>query len=80
MFTHPTLLFHSESQHLLSPLNLKNQNIQSKPIKSITTRVPNITQLMHQKITTQQFTKILLTYIFHTNRHLPQYQFTQKHS
>lgn len=77
IFSHGTLLFDSEIEHVVSALNVKKEKIESKGIKSIRSRVANISELMDQKMTTEEFRKILLSYIFDTNGDVPQYQLTE---
>ncbi|AVM23217.1 lipoate--protein ligase [Bacillus pumilus] len=78
IFSHGTLLFDSEIEHVVSALNVKKEKIESKGIKSIRSRVANISELMDQKMSTEEFRKILLSYIFDTNGEVPQYQLTEK--
>ncbi|KQU10786.1 MULTISPECIES: lipoate--protein ligase [Bacillus] len=78
IFSHGTLLFDSEIEHVVSALNVKKEKIESKGIKSIRSRVANISELMDQKMTTEEFRKILLSYIFDTNGDVPEYQLTAK--
>ncbi|MDM5319379.1 lipoate--protein ligase [Bacillus altitudinis] len=78
IFSHGTLLFDSEIEHVVSALNVKKEKIESKGIKSIRSRVANISELMDQKMTTEEFRKILLSYIFDTNGDVPQYQLTER--
>lgn len=78
IFSHGTLLFASEIEHVVSALNVKKEKIESKGIKSIRSRVANISELMDQKMTTEEFRKILLSYIFDTNGDVPQYRLTEK--
>lgn len=78
IFSHGTLLFDSEIEHVVSALNVKKEKIESKGIKSIRSRVANINELMDQKMTTEEFRKILLSYIFDTNGDVPQYRLTEK--
>ncbi|MED1748745.1 MULTISPECIES: lipoate--protein ligase [Bacillus] len=78
IFSHGTLLFDSEIEHVVSALNVKKEKIESKGIKSIRSRVANISELMDQKMTTEEFRKILLSYIFDTDGDVPRYQLTEK--
>ncbi|MEH7800355.1 lipoate--protein ligase LplJ, partial [Bacillus pumilus] len=55
IFSHGTLLFDSEIEHVVSALNVKKEKIESKGIKSIRSRVANISELMDQKMTTEEF-------------------------
>ena len=78
IFSHGTLLFDSEIEHVVSALNVKKEKIESEGIKASRSRVANISELMDQKMTTEEFRKILLSYIFDTNGDLPEYQLTEK--
>ncbi|MBL2557038.1 lipoate--protein ligase, partial [Klebsiella pneumoniae] len=48
MFSHGTLLFDSEIDHVVSALKVKMDKIQSKGIKSIRSRVANITEFLNE--------------------------------
>ena len=55
MFSHGTLLFDSEIEHVVSALKVKKDKIESKGIKSIRSRVANISEFLDQKMTTVEF-------------------------
>src|SRR5699024_7620369 len=55
MFSHGTLMFDSEIEHVVSALNVKKEKIQSKGIKSIRSRVANITEFLDEKVTMDDF-------------------------
>lgn len=63
MFSHGTLLFDSEIEHVVSALKVKKDKIESKGIKSIRSRVANISEFLDQKMTTVEFRSMLLRYI-----------------
>src|SRR5699024_10640533 len=44
MFSHGTLMLHAELVHIVSALNVKKEKIDSKGIKSIRSRVTNISE------------------------------------
>ncbi|MCY7915525.1 lipoate--protein ligase LplJ [Bacillus haynesii] len=78
MFSHGTLLFDSEIEHVVSALKVKKDKIESKGIKSIRSRVANISEFLDQKMTTVEFRSMLLRYIFDTAGDIPEYKLTEK--
>lgn len=64
MFSHGTLLFDSEMENVVSALRVKKDKIESKGIKSIRSRVANISEFLEEKMTIEQFRSTLLKYIF----------------
>jgi lipoate-protein ligase A len=77
MFSHGTLLFDSEMENVVSALKVKKDKIESKGIKSIRSRVANISEFLEEKITIEQFREIILRYIFDTDGEIPQYKLTE---
>lgn len=77
MFSHGTLLFDSEIEHVVSALNVKKDKIESKGIKSIRSRVANIKEFLKEDITIEQFRQLLLEAIFKT-KDIPQYELTEE--
>ncbi|UAC48998.1 lipoate--protein ligase [Bacillus aquiflavi] len=77
MFSHGTLLFDSEIDHVVSALKVKKDKIESKGIKSIRSRVTNISELLSEKMTIEQFRTLLLTYIFNETEQIPTYNLTE---
>ncbi|MCY8032718.1 lipoate--protein ligase LplJ [Bacillus sonorensis] len=78
MFSHGTLLFDSEIEHVVSALKVKKDKIESKGIKSIRSRVANISEFLDQKMTTEEFRELLLRYIFDTEGDIPEYKLTDE--
>lgn len=78
MFSHGTLLFDSEIEHVVSALNVKMDKIKSKGIKSIRSRVANISEFLEEKISTEQFREMLLRYIFDTDGEIPKYELNEE--
>ncbi|KXG08352.1 Lipoate-protein ligase LplJ [Anoxybacillus sp. P3H1B] len=78
MFSHGTLMLHSEIDHVVSALKVKKEKIESKGIKSIRSRVANISEFLDQKITMDEFKTLLLQYIFEGKEPIPEYQLTEK--
>jgi lipoate-protein ligase A len=64
MFTHGTLLFNSEMEHIVSALRVKKDKIESKGIKSVRSRVANISEFLTEKWTIEEFRSALLKFIF----------------
>jgi lipoate-protein ligase A len=50
MFTHGTLLFNSEMEHIVSALRVKKDKIESKGIKSVRSRVANISEFLTENL------------------------------
>ncbi|PLR86691.1 lipoate--protein ligase [Bacillus sp. V33-4] len=77
MFSHGTLLFKSEIEHVVSALNVKKDKIESKGIKSIRSRVANISEFLADPISIEQFKDLLLKNIFSNEEDIPQYKLTE---
>ncbi|GIN19272.1 MAG TPA: lipoate--protein ligase [Bacillus bacterium] len=78
MFSHGTLLFDSEIENVVSALKVRKDKIESKGIKSIRSRVANISEFLEGKMTTEQFKKLLLLYIFDGKDPIPEYKLTEE--
>lgn len=65
MFTHGTLMFDSELENVVAALNVKLEKIQSKGVKSIRSRVANISEFLSEPMTIVEFKDKLLRSIFH---------------
>lgn len=76
MFSHGTLLFDSEMENVVSALKVNSDKIQSKGIKSIRSRVANISEFLPEKITIEQFKQSLLRSIF-GGENIPEYKLTE---
>jgi lipoate-protein ligase A len=75
MFSHGTLLFDSHIEDVVGALNVKMDKIQSKGIKSIRSRVANISEFLEEQMTIEQFRQLLLETIFQT-KNIPSYELT----
>jgi lipoate-protein ligase A len=64
MFTHGTLLFNTEMENVVSALNVKKDKIESKGIKSVRSRVANISEFLKEEMTIEQFRAFILNSIF----------------
>jgi len=78
MFTHGTLLFDSEMDHIVSALKVKKDKIESKGIKSVRSRVANITEFLKEKITVEEFRRQLLIHLFNGEENIQEYVLTEK--
>ncbi|WP_318617914.1 lipoate--protein ligase [Sporosarcina sp. YIM B06819] len=64
MFSHGTLLFDTEMERVVSALKVRKDKIESKGIKSIRSRVANISEFLEEPMTIEQFRMNVLTSIF----------------
>jgi lipoate---protein ligase len=64
MFSHGTLMLDSEIENVVSALKVKKEKIESKGIKSIRSRVANISEFLERKVTMEEFRELLLAHIF----------------
>lgn len=64
MFSHGTLMFDSEIENVVSALNVKKEKIESKGIKSIRSRVANISEYLGDNVSMAEFKSHILTHIF----------------
>jgi lipoate---protein ligase len=78
MFSHGTLLFDSEIESVVSALKVKKDKIESKGIKSIRSRVANISEFLDEKITIEEFRTLLLKNIFGDLGEIPEYKLTDE--
>ncbi|MFS0865410.1 lipoate--protein ligase [Fredinandcohnia sp. 179-A 10B2 NHS] len=79
MFSHGTLMFNSEIDHVVSALKVKKDKIESKGIKSVRSRVANISEFLTEKLTIEEFREMLLRYIFNTtDEEIPKYELTEE--
>src|SRR5699024_1915322 len=80
MFSHGTLMFDSEIEHVVAALNVSKEKIESKGIKSIRSRVANITEFLNEKISMDKFKEIILQSIFDVDnvKDVPQYVLTEE--
>ncbi|KMY49038.1 lipoate--protein ligase [Peribacillus loiseleuriae] len=77
MFTHGTLLFNSEMDHIVSSLKVKKDKIESKGIKSVRSRVANIAEFLGNPMTIEEFRSLILKYIYEENEIIPEYVLTE---
>ncbi|MGF2615280.1 lipoate--protein ligase [Rossellomorea vietnamensis] len=77
MFSHGTLLFDSEIENVVSALKVRKDKIESKGIKSIRSRVANISEFLEEEISITEFRSMLLRYIFDVNE-IEEYELTEE--
>ena len=77
MFSHGTLLFQSEMDHIVSALKVKKDKIESKGIKSIRSRVGNIADFLKEPMSVEKFRSFLLQNIFKDTGKVTEYVLTE---
>jgi lipoate---protein ligase len=78
MFSHGTLLFNSEMDSVVSALKVKKDKIESKGIKSIRSRVANISEFLQEPMSIEEFRLHLLKNIFTDVKEIPEYVLTEE--
>lgn len=78
MFSHGTLLFNSEMDHIVSALKVKKDKIESKGIKSVRSRVGNIADFLKEPMTIEEFRSFILQIIFEGYSEIPEYVLTDE--
>jgi lipoate-protein ligase A len=75
MFSHGTLLFASEMENVSSALKVNPEKFKSKGVKSIRSRVANISEFLDKPMTIQEFRQSILDSIF-AGENIRQYRLT----
>ncbi|WP_164215044.1 lipoate--protein ligase [Virgibacillus sp. YIM 98842] len=80
MFSHGTLMLDSEIENVVSALKVRKEKIESKGIKSIRSRVANISEYLEEKITMQEFKELILRHVFDVEdtADVPRYELTEE--
>ena len=78
MFSHGTLLFNSEMEHVASALKVRKDKIESKGIKSVRSRVANISEFLSEPMTIEEFRTEILKNIFDGAVEIPEYVLTEE--
>lgn len=76
MFTHGTLMFDTEIERVVSALKVKKDKIESKGIKSIRSRVANISEFIEGPMTIEQFRMEILKSIFEGEENVQYWELT----
>ncbi|TLS38090.1 lipoate--protein ligase [Pseudalkalibacillus caeni] len=74
MYSHGTLMFDVNLENVVKALKVNKEKIESKGIKSIRSRVTNISEHMDEKISREEFKETLLRYIFEGSDEIPTYK------
>jgi lipoate-protein ligase A len=74
MFSHGTLLFDSDLDQVTEALNVKMDKITSKGVKSVRSRVANISEFLSRPITMDRFREHLVQSIFQGTDPVPVYR------
>ena len=78
MFSHGTLMFDTEIDAVVSALKVSKDKIESKGIKSIRSRVANISELLKEPMTIEQFRLEILTSIFGGEENIQYWELTEQ--
>ncbi|MFJ7952282.1 lipoate--protein ligase [Lysinibacillus sp. NPDC096418] len=78
MFTHGTLLFNTEIDAVVSALKVKKDKIESKGIKSVRSRVANISEFLNDEMTVEQFRMEILKSVFGGEENIRYYELTEE--
>jgi lipoate-protein ligase A len=78
MYSHGTLLFNSDLDHVGEALKVKPGKIASKGIKSIRSRVANISEFLPQTMSIEEFRAFILKHVFSGSEDVPQYVLTDE--
>lgn len=71
MFSHGTILFNSHLEDVVEALNVKIDKIESKGIKSVRSRVANISEFLKEPITIYQLKEKIIKNIFKDYSNIP---------
>lgn len=77
MFSHGTLLVDVKMENIVDALNVNEEKMRSKGIKSVRARVANINELIEREIDVEELKQIILTYVFKGEK-IPTYKFDQE--
>lgn len=64
MFSHGTLMFNSNIEEVVNSLNVSEEKMRSKGIKSVRSRVANITEFLEEEMEMERFIEALLHSIY----------------
>lgn len=78
MYTHGTLLFNAEMDAVVGALKVKKDKIESKGIKSVRSRVANISEFLKEPMTIEAFRMAILTSIFGGEQNIQYYELTEQ--
>ena len=78
MFSHGTLLFKTDVDAVASSLKVKKDKIESKGIKSVRSRVGNISDYLKEPMTIEEFRMEILNSIFGGEENIQYYELTEE--
>lgn len=78
MYSHGTLMFDTEVDAVVSALKVSKEKIESKGIKSIRSRVANISEFLKEPMTVEEFRSAILHSIFEGEEKVRYYELTDK--
>lgn len=78
MFSHGTLMFDTEIDAVVSALKVSKEKIESKGIKSIRSRVANISEFLKEPMTVEEFRMAILHSIFEGEENVQYYELTDQ--
>jgi lipoate---protein ligase len=78
MFSHGTLLFNSHIEDVVQALNVKIDKIESKGIKSVRSRVANITEFLKEEMSIEDFREKIIKNVFKEYDTVPTYELSEK--
>ena len=78
MFSHGTLMFDTEVDAVVSALKVSKEKIESKGIKSIRSRVANISEFLKEPMTVTEFRNAILHSIFEGEENVRYYELTDE--
>lgn len=78
MYSHGTLLFDTEVEAVVSALKVSKEKIESKGIKSIRSRVANISEFLQEPMTVTEFRSAILHSIFDGEEKVRYYELTEQ--
>ncbi|WP_142828785.1 lipoate--protein ligase [Planococcus soli] len=78
MFSHGTLMFDTQVDAVVSALKVSKEKIESKGIKSIRSRVANISEFLKEPMTVEEFRNAVLHSIFEGEENVRYYELTDE--
>lgn len=78
MFSHGTLLFDSNLDDVVKALNVRTDKIESKGIKSVRSRVANISEFLSHKISIEEFRQKIVNSIFAGETEIDSYELSDE--
>ncbi len=80
MFSHGTLMLNSDIENVVSALNVSDEKIKSKGIKSIRSRVANIQEFLEEELSMEDFKALILKSIFEVEdlKDVPKHELTDE--